>query len=220
MSSTQSAEQLLQDMMTQYSRWTTSVYPDMKKLREVLTQLSDQQKLLILQEEYSVWTPLYCAASRDHTEIISTLLTSLQSSADRLKLLMVNEYITPLHIAALRGHTESVKMILECLTADQQILFMSVQCNGMTAIQCAQSMGRTDIVRILREYQHRAALMRKEYSKLMINDLHVSQYVRFMGTYKLSSIICVGPPKFFLKLKKLGYVSHGKLMFNVQQIGL
>ena len=84
--STQSAEQILQDMMTQYSDWSSSVYPDMKKLREVLTQLSDEQKLLILQQVYSGWvTPLVCAAYRGHIEIFSTLLTSLQSSAHRLK---------------------------------------------------------------------------------------------------------------------------------------
>ena len=145
--STQSAEQLLQDMMRQYCDNWSSVYPDMKKLREVLTQLSDQQKLHILQQKYSVLgTPLHYAADRDHTEIISTLLTSLQSSADRLKLLMVIIALgTPLHYAAYCGHTESVKMILDCLTADQQIQIMSVQSiSGETAIQCAVKGGHTD----------------------------------------------------------------------------
>ena len=74
--STQSSEQTLQDMMIQYCDWP-SVYPDMKKLREVLTHLSDQQKLHILQQECRGWTPLFCAAYRDHREMISTLLTSL-----------------------------------------------------------------------------------------------------------------------------------------------
>ena len=87
--STQSAQQSLQDMMRQYCE--DEVYPDMKKLREVLTQLSDQQKLHILQQRYSGGTPLVCAASRDDTEIISTLLKSLQPSADTLKLLMIDE---------------------------------------------------------------------------------------------------------------------------------
>ena len=179
--STQSAaEKLLQDMMTQYSK-SSSVYPDMKKLREVLTQLSDQQKLHILQQKYSVWgTPLHWAASRDHTEIISTLLTSLQSSANRLQLLMVREW-TPLHYAAYEGHTESVKMILDCLTAHQQIQLMSAQSGvGESAIQCAERRGHTDTVRILREYQQRADnLMREEYSKLIVHILRVSPCVRF-----------------------------------------
>ena len=115
-----SSKQILQYMMRQYCG-IPSVCPDMKKLREVLTLLSDQQKLHVLQQVYFVWwTPLLWAASSDHTEIISTLLTSLQSSADRLKLLMVSEY-TPLHRAADWGRTQSVKIILDCLTADQQI---------------------------------------------------------------------------------------------------
>ena len=155
--STQSAEQLLQDMMTQYCKPWLFVYPNMKKLSEVLTLLFDQQKLHILQQHYSgVRTPLHTAARWGHTEIIRLLLTSLQSSAHRLKLLMVDEY-TPLHTAALIGRRESVKMILECLTADQQIQIMSVQrSGGETAIQWAKINRNTDTVRILTEYRHRA----------------------------------------------------------------
>ena len=170
--STLSAEQLLQDMMRQYCKLlSSSVYPDMKKLREVLTQLSDQQKLHILQQKYSVLgTPLDYAAFRDHTEIFSTLLTSLQSSAYRLNLLMADDQDPPLHRAAWWGRTDSVNMILDCLTADQQIQIMSVQSRGRTAIQIAESEGDTATVRVLREYQHRADnLMREEYSKFIIN---------------------------------------------------
>ena len=43
--STQSAEKLLQDMMREYCE--QYVYPDMEKLREVLTKLSDQQKFTL-----------------------------------------------------------------------------------------------------------------------------------------------------------------------------
>ena len=191
--STQSAEQLLQDMMRLYSDNLSSVHPDMKKLRELLTQLSDEQKLHILQQIYSGLTPLHYAALRGHTEIISALLTSLQSSEDRLKLLMVNEYITPLYAAAVCGRTDSVKMILDCLTADQQLQIMSVQdCDDETAIQEAESEGRTDTVRILREYQQRAKnLMREEFSKLIIHDLHVSPSVR-VGYMKHVQLYCVG----------------------------
>ena len=168
MTSTQSPEKRLQYTMKLYCE--DRVYPDMKKLRKVLTQLSDEQKLQLLQQKYSVWTPLRYAAIRDHTEMISTLLTSLQSSAYRLKVLMSSKHSTPLHIAAHYGRTEPVKMILDCLTADQQIQIMSVQSiSGETAIQCAVKGGHTDTVRVLREYQQRAdCLMREEYSKLMI----------------------------------------------------
>ena len=78
--STQSAENLLQDMMTRYCERRPSVYPDMKKLSEVLTQLSDEQKLHILQQLYSALTPLHYAALRGHTEIISTLLIHIYGS--------------------------------------------------------------------------------------------------------------------------------------------
>ena len=163
---TQSEEQRLQYMMAQYCDWQSSVYPDMNELREVLTLLSDQQKLHILDQNYSIGiSPMYCAAQDNHREIISTLLTSLQSSEYRLKLLMVDEW-TPLHSAAACGHTESVKIILDCLTAEQQIQIISVQCRGMTAIQWAEYGGRTDTVRVLREYQHRADnLIKEEYGK-------------------------------------------------------
>ena len=157
------------------------MYSGMEKLREVLTHLSDEQKLHILQRKYNRytlfvwWTPLHCAARKGHTEIISTVLTSLQSSADRLKLLMEDEYYTPLHYAALVGRTESVKVILDCLTADQQMKLMSVQRMGdMIAVQLAER-GHTDAVRMLREYEHRAEnLMRDEYSKLIIHNPLVS----------------------------------------------
>ena len=94
-------------------------------------------------------------------------------------------------ITALLGHTESVKMILDCLTADQQIQIMSFQGRaGETAIQCAQIRGRTDTLRILREYQQRADnLMREQYSKFIIHDLHVSFHVSDSGTKNLSSNI-------------------------------
>ena len=109
---------------------------------------STEQKLRVLLQRYSGWrTPLHWAAWRGHSELLSTLLTSLQSSADRLKLPMVYSN-TPLHTAAFYGHTESVKVILDCLTTDQQIQLMSVQSMGdMTAIQYAESTGQADTVR-------------------------------------------------------------------------
>ena len=176
---------ILQDMMTQYCRddWSSSACPDMEKWREILTVLTDRQKLQVLQQHYPVRRrPLQCAAIRGHTEIISTLLTSLQSSAYRLKLLMVGKR-TPLHLAAWRGHTESLKIILDCLTADQQIQITSVhdKWDGVTAIQCAERCGHTDTMKILREYQHRAENQkREEYSKLIIHSLYDSPCVRFV----------------------------------------
>ena len=193
MSSTQSAEQTLQDMMWQYCDWRSSVYPDMEALREVLTQLSDHQKLHILQQKYSGrGTPLDCAAGEGDTEIIRTLLTSLQSSADRLKLLTAGKYSTPLHRAAHYGRTESVKMILDSLTPDQQIQLMSVRGGvGETAIQWAEGRRRTDTARVLREYQHRAdnLMQRRRQEQQRINDEKTRQ--RLSGINAQSIIAAV-----------------------------
>ena len=102
MASALSEGQLLQRMMTQYCR--SSVYPDMKKLRDLLTQLSDEQKLDILRQKY-LWTPLHWAAVRDDPEIISTLLQCLPTTY-RLQLLMVDKISTPLHQASHRDRPE------------------------------------------------------------------------------------------------------------------
>ena len=202
--STQSAEKLLQDMMTQYCDWPSSVYPDMKKLREVLTQLSDGLKLHALQQKYSVKTPLDCAAQRGHTEIIGTLLTSLQSSAYRLKLLTVVGNWTPLHYAALNGHTDSLKVILNCLTTDHQTQLMSVRsCGDMTAIRWAVSRGRTDTLRVLREYKQKAEIERREkYSNLISHILLVSPCVG-LGNILIVQHYCVGLHEFVLECKYL-----------------
>ena len=175
--STQSSEKLLQDMMRQYCE--QYVYPDVKMLREVRTQLSDEQKLHILQKEYSGWRPLHCAAASGDTQIISTLLTSLQSSVYRLKLLMVNKNYTPLHAAARWGNTESVKMILDFLTANQQIQIISVQWGGVTAIQIAEREGQRDIVRVLAEYQHRAT-----------KEMRYSKFTDLVIASKLLLVVC------------------------------
>ena len=216
MSSTQSAVQTLQKMMKQYCNLyrLLTVYPDMKKLREVLTQLSGQKKLHLLQQKYSGWrTPLHRAAEKDHTEIISTLLTSLQSSADRLKLLMVIIALgTPLHYAAYCGHTESVKMILDSLTADQQIQLMSVQWWDKTAIQIAESEGDTATVRVLREYQHRAEnLMRERRQEQQgMSDEKIRQ--RLSGINAQSIIAAVVICYMIIPLQGL----HGNINNNVE----
>ena len=184
----QSARGRLQDMMTQYCG-PSPVYPDMKKLREVLTQLSDEQKLHILQQRYPrCWTPLHWAAWRGHTKILSTLLLSLRSSAERLKVLMVHKW-TPLHVAALYGHSETVTMILDWLTADQQLQIMSVQWGGKTAIQYAETSRHTDIARVLRDRAEN--LMTEEYSKMMIIiPLLLIILPGVMGTLTKLTLLC------------------------------
>ena len=97
-------------------------HPDMEKLRELLSKVTDQQKLDILQQTKSSWTDrtaLHVAAYRDDAEVITTILSSIQSE-DRLKLLMMTNYwkCTPLHIAARRGVSESLKSILSSLQSE------------------------------------------------------------------------------------------------------
>ena len=162
--SAQSEEKLILYMMKQYSDIVSPVYPDVNEVKEVLTQLSDEQKLDILEQLhlYTITTPLHCAAYRNHPEIITTLLMSLQTE-NRLPQLLMDKCSTPLHTASERGNIESVKMILDCLTADQQIQLMSVQDYlGYTAIQCAKRRGHTYIATVLTEYEKSAQKWHKK----------------------------------------------------------
>ena len=114
-------------------------HPDTEKLRELLSQVTHEQKLDILQQTKDAWdrTALHKAANRDDAEMITTILSSLRSS-DRLKLLMMRDILlefTPLHRAARRGHTESVKAILNSLTADQQMQLLTEERCGRTAVE-------------------------------------------------------------------------------------
>ena len=131
----------LKDMMREYVR-RSEYHPDTEKLRELLSKVTDEQKLNILQQTESRMTDrtaLHEAAYRGDAEMITTILSSLQS-VNRLKLLMMKNYLkhTPLHLAALRGHTESVKAILNSLTADQWMQLLTEEGKfGVTSFQLA-----------------------------------------------------------------------------------
>ena len=163
------------DMMREYVR-RSEYHPDIEKLRELLSKVTDGQRLNILQcsrrgHRESIiksFGPHYLpiptgeecdrvldkAAYRDDAEMITTILSSLQSS-DRLKLLMMRDDMkrTSLHRAASAGHTESVKTILNSLTADQQMQLLPVEdVDGETAVEMA--FGKT--ADVLSEYKTRA----------------------------------------------------------------
>ena len=141
--------------MREYGR-NSEYHPDIEKLREVLSKLTDEQKLNILQLTKNVWgrTALHEAADRDDAKMITSILSSLQP-ADRLKLLMMEDNVkcTPPPLAAWRGHTESVKAILNSLTADQQMQLLTAEdLYGKTAVEWASG-GTADV---LSEYKNRA----------------------------------------------------------------
>ena len=144
----------LKDALEKYVR--SSKYPDMEKLRELLSKVTDEQKLNILQQTKG-WcdrTALHYAADRGDAEMITTILSSLQSS-DRLKLLMMRDFIkrTPLHTAAWRGHTESVKVILNSLTSDQQMQLLTAEDkDGEAAVETASG----ETADVLFEYKNKA----------------------------------------------------------------
>ena len=142
--------------MREYVR-RSEYHPDMEKLRELLSKVTDEQKLNILQQTKigRDRTALHVAAGRNDAEMITTILSSLDSSY-RLDPLMEKDFIrrTPLHIAARGGHTESVKAILGSLTADQQIhLLPEEDWYGETAVEMASGLSAD----ILSEYKNRAA---------------------------------------------------------------
>ena len=94
------------------------------------------------------------AAYRGDAEMITTILSSLQSS-DRLEPLMMrgDDKRTPLHTAVWGGHTESVKAILDSLTAVQQMQLLTVEDeDGETAVEMTSG----ETADVLSEYKNRA----------------------------------------------------------------
>ena len=131
-------------------------HPDIEKLRDLLSKVTNERKLNILQQTKSESgvTVLHIAADRGDAEMIKTILSSLQSE-DRLKLLMMRDVMkrTPLHRAASEGDTESVKALLNSLTADQQIhLLPEEDVYGKTAVEMASG----ETADLLFEYKNRA----------------------------------------------------------------
>ena len=142
--------------MKKYVR-NSEYHPDIEKLRDLLSKVTDEQKLNILQQTKSEKdrTALHAAERIADAEVITTILSSLQSS-DRLKLLMMKDYwmFTPLHAAAWRGHTESVKAILNSLTADQQMQLLTEEDGWLRETAVEKASGET--ADVLSEYKNRA----------------------------------------------------------------
>ena len=141
--------------MREYVR-NSEYHQDIEKLRDLLCKITDEQKLNILQQtkNRSDETALHVAADIDDAEMITTILSSLQSS-DRLKLLMMrdDDNNTPLHAAAQGGHTESVRAILTSMTADQQIELLAAE---RWDCKAAVDMASGETAYVLSEYKIKA----------------------------------------------------------------
>ena len=109
---------------------------DTGKLSEVLSKSTEQEKLNILQQTVLGSTALHNAAARDDAEVITAILSSLQSD-DKIKLLLMKDSsgCTPLHKAADGNLKRSVKAILNNFTAKQQLQLLTEKASGDTAIE-------------------------------------------------------------------------------------
>ena len=120
MSSTHAAaKELLRQILTDYCRNGNAECPDIERLKNLFSKVSDDQRyelLSLITDDYRN-TALALAAYRGHTELCLTLLSSLPS-ADRRQLILVDD-ITALHQAAYQGYTDTASGILNCLTADR-----------------------------------------------------------------------------------------------------
>ena len=130
---------------------------DKERLRELLSKVTDEQKLNILQQTESVvarMTALHKAAQRGHADVLKAVLTTLQSW-DRLKILFAKDYMkrTPLHEAVFSDQTESVKAILDSLRADEQLQLLKEQeWYGKTPVEMASG----EMLDVLAEYENGA----------------------------------------------------------------
>ena len=147
-----SAAEELKDIVTEYVT-KSECRLDKERLGELLSKVTDEQKLNILQQtksEVAGMTALHKAAQRGHAGVLKPILSTLQSS-DRLKVLMAKDYMkrTSLHEAVFSDQTESVKAILDSLTADQQTQLLTEQeWYGKTPVEMASG----EMLDVLAEY--------------------------------------------------------------------
>ena len=146
MSSNQTAEELSK-ILNDYYNSMGHIYPDIERLKNLLSQVSDAQRCELLSSIRGDEV-LIEAAQLGKTELCVTLLSSLPQ-ADRLKFIPVDE-LRPFHFAALWRYTETISGILNCLTAEQQLQLLCAQdSDGNTALHDAAWRGHTETVKTL-----------------------------------------------------------------------
>ena len=113
----------------------------------LLSKVSDKRKLTILQRtgnKLSRSTALHEAAERGHNKVISTILSSFQSSTKLHPLLI--EKNTPLHVAVSKCNLEPVMTILDSLPISQQIRLLTAERNdGQTPLGIASARIKTEL---------------------------------------------------------------------------
>ena len=146
MSSTQTTAELSK-ILNDYYNSMGHIYPDIERLKNLLSQVSYAQRCELLSSIRGDEV-LIEAARLGKTELCVTLLSSLPQ-ADRLKLKPVDE-LRAFHFAALWRYTETILGILNCLTAEQQLQLLCAQdSDGNTALHDAARWGHTETVKTL-----------------------------------------------------------------------
>ena len=146
MSSIQTAEELSK-ILNDYYNSMGHIYPDIERLKNLLSEVSDAQRYELLSSIRGD-IALIEAAPLGKTELCVTLLSVLPQ-ADKLKLIPFDE-LRAFHFAALWRYTETISGILNCLTAEQQLQLLFTQdSDGDTALHDAARMGHTETVKTL-----------------------------------------------------------------------
>ena len=135
-----STAEALDEMLAVYVKEcerSSNYLPNMVKLRELLSDVTNEQRMIVLLGGCGM-SALHWAAYRNHPEMITTILSSLNSS-EKFNILTAEVYRhrTPLHVAAQWGSAESVDAILNSLKSKQQLQLLKVQKDGETAIEMA-----------------------------------------------------------------------------------
>ena len=146
----ENSEAQLHQLMYRYI--TSSLVPNTSQLKQLLSQVSNKQRMSILSKEYTnYWMPLHKAAFKDDTDIIEAILSSLQNT-DRIKLASISvRGVTPLQLAINFANIDSVKAILVWLRSNEQILLLNTKerSRQITAFLTAVSTGHVELTKTI-----------------------------------------------------------------------
>ena len=150
------AAKCLSDVICDYAEWPQK-YTDLDDLKNLIAQLlndtplNERIEILKNSSDANGWTAFHQAAYQNHSSVITTMLSSLES-ADRLQTLTAYEF-TPLHQAASCGHSETIKAILELLVMEEQLQFIKTKSKlSGTVFHEAAENGHADTISVILGY--------------------------------------------------------------------